>query len=106
VKGAVNGFDGVEEGFFVEGEVVLLAESEEARVNEFVVVAGHARPEVVFDLVVEVTRDEIHEEGRRDVLGGGEGGRDPIAIVEVLAINGEHGVIQGKDPAKVGTASH
>lgn len=103
---AIDGFDGVGPRFFVEGEVVLLAEGEKARVNEFVVVARHARPEVVFDLVIEVTRNHIDEEGGRDVLSGGESGGDPIAFFIVLAIDGVHGVVQGKDPAKIGTADH
>lgn len=99
-ESAIDRTDGLEVALLVEGKIVLLAESLEARMNDLVVMTGHARPQVVLNLVVEVTSDDIDNEGRSDILSGGDGGSDPITLL-LMTIDREHGVVKRENPSEV-----
>lgn len=100
VESAIDGTDGLEVAFLVEGKIVLLAEGLQAGVDDLVVVAGHAGPQMVLNLVVKMASDDVDDKGGGNILGRGKGRSEPITLLS-MTVDGEHGVVKGEDPSEV-----
>lgn len=89
----------------MERDAVLLQDGLKHLVKRWVISTRHVREQMVLNLVVEVTSEEIEPALNilvlgDDVLGGIARGVNPVLILRATN-DGEHVVVKGEDPTKV-----